>query len=524
MRRFTVILRALALLACAVTVLPTRAVGLDLKSMILMPGPLATAHAEEEKQCESCHSSFDKSAQDALCLDCHEDIAVDRDTATGFHGRSSLASRTGCKSCHTDHKGRNYNIVPLDQDIFDHESTDFILEGKHTSAPCEGCHRTATKKFRDTPGQCYACHKEQDTHRAGLGRECENCHTPDDWNTPTGFDHGKTDFPLEGKHEKLLCSGCHAGEKYRFETTDCFSCHQLRDVHLGRYGKDCAQCHSQEEWKQPVFDHAAGTDFALTGSHRDTACKSCHFGDLEARKPATDCSSCHASSDVHAGRHGKACGKCHNTSDWKKAPFDHGKKANWPLTGKHQALSCLQCHRGSLDDALSSDCGSCHRTDDVHKSKSMGDCSICHQASGWEKTLGFDHELTHFPLEGMHATAACEACHNSAEFHLAKSECVDCHRSEDDHKSSLGTQCASCHTPNGWALWNFDHNTATEFHLDGAHAGLSCGSCHHGSGADDIPRDCAGCHTADDRHDGGFGRACGRCHSTESFGEIQWHK
>ena len=186
---------------------------------------------------------------------------------------------------------------------------------------------------------------------------------PDDWNTPTGFDHGKTDFPLEGKHEKLLCSGCHAGRSTVLKqpiasvATNCATY-----TWAGTAG---SWCHSQEEWKQPVLITPPGQIFPLTGSHRDTACKSCHFGDLEARKPATDCSlSATPAAMSMPGRHG-TCRKCHNTSDWKKAPFDHGKKPTGALTGKHQALSCLQCHRGSLDDALSSDCGSCHRTDDV---------------------------------------------------------------------------------------------------------------------------------------------------------------
>lgn len=521
MRFATVSLHGLMLLLWALQAAPTLADGLDLKSLVLMPGPLAQVHAKEEKTCEACHSSFDKSAQDSLCLSCHEDIAGDREKGEGFHGRSVLAGKARCKSCHSDHKGRDYNMVPLDQDIFEHDSTDFTLTGKHASASCEGCHR-ADARFREAPAQCHACHEEQDPHRGVLGQQCENCHTADSWNKPTAFDHSHTDFPLEGRHGKLQCGGCHAGEKYHFESTECASCHQLRDVHLGRYGQDCAQCHSQEDWTSQSFDHATQTGFPLTGSHRDTPCKSCHFGGLGERSAATACVSCHASSDIHVGRHGRDCEGCHNTSDWKKASFDHGKQASWPLTGKHRDLACLQCHRGSLEDKLGSDCDSCHRADDVHRSGSMGDCGLCHEPSGWTATRGFDHELTRFPLEGMHATAPCETCHRSAEFHLARSGCADCHQSDDSHDAALGAQCESCHTPNGWALWNFNHDSATDFTLDGAHADLSCGSCHQGNGADDVARDCAGCHARDDRHEGGFGRACGRCHSSESFGEVQW--
>ena len=119
MRRLAVILFILALIAGLLVAEPSLAEGLSLKSMILMPGPLAPAHAKEEKNCEACHSSFDKSAQDSLCLACHEDIAADREAGRAFTA-AGLASTAGCRSCHTDHKGRDYNIVPLDQDIFDH--------------------------------------------------------------------------------------------------------------------------------------------------------------------------------------------------------------------------------------------------------------------------------------------------------------------------------------------------------------------------------------------------------------------
>ncbi|MBS1213620.1 MAG: cytochrome c family protein, partial [Proteobacteria bacterium] len=63
------------------------------------------------------------------------------------------------------------------------------------------------------------------------------------WN----FDHDKrTDFPLQGAHEKLECKACHkdpvVGEK--LELPDgCYSCHQKDDAHRGNYGQNCERCH-----------------------------------------------------------------------------------------------------------------------------------------------------------------------------------------------------------------------------------------------------------------------------------------
>jgi len=47
---------------------------------------------------------------------------------------------------------------------------------------------------------------------------------------------------------------------------------------------------------------------------------------------------------------------------------------------------------------------------------------------------------------------------------------------------------------------------------------LECKSCHVKS-ADEVklPTDCGSCHARDDAHDGGFGKDCGRCHSSLSW-------
>ena len=45
------------------------------------------------------------------------------------------------------------------------------------------------------------------------------------------------------------------------------------------------------------------------------ACASCHKNNVYAGTP-TDCYSCHAQDDVHNGRNGTDCGRCHNTRSW----------------------------------------------------------------------------------------------------------------------------------------------------------------------------------------------------------------
>jgi Zn finger protein HypA/HybF involved in hydrogenase expression len=131
--------------------------------------------------------------------------------------------------------------------------------------------------------------------------------------------------------------------------------------------------------------------------------------------------------------------------------------------------------------------------------------------------------MASFPLIGLHAVAPCEECHINAEFKTAANNCNACHQSEDIHEQRLGLSCDSCHNPNGWSLWEFDHDSLTKFPLDGAHEGIDCLSCHDTEATHGIKLSpwCADCHRKDDVHDGQFGRNCERCHNDESFDAIQ---
>jgi hypothetical protein len=102
-------------------------------------------------------------------------------------------------------------------------------------------------------------------------------------------------------------------------------------------------------------------------------------------------------------------------------------------------------------------------------------------------------------------------------------DCIGCHEKEDVHKRRLGMQCESCHTARDWKLWDFDHNLRTKFLLDGAHKKLDCYDCHKKSveGKVVAPTSCIGCHRRDDKHDGGLGPQCDRCHNTSLWKTIK---
>ena len=82
------------------------------------------------------------------------------------------------------------------------------------------------------------------------------------------------------------------------------------------------------------------------------------------------------------------------------------------------------------------------------------------------------------PLDGRHAPLACEKCHKTRSFLLARSDCASCHA--DPHKGALGAQCAKCHATSAAfkdAGRAYDH-AASAFPLDGAHVRVACARCH----------------------------------------------
>jgi hypothetical protein len=494
---------------------PARAI--DWEKMV-MPGPLISGHAKLEKNCAACHQAFDVSAQRQLCLTCHEDVAADLTAQVGFHSRNPLASSGPCKACHPDHLGRDANILGSSDATFDHSQTDFPLRGRHETVDCIGCH-PADARRRDAPTACVDCHRKNDPHHGSLGSDCAKCHDEVQWRT-TRFDHAKTRFPLTGAHATASCEGCHVGGKYRDVKQDCLSCHAIDDAHGGRFGPKCADCHNTQTWKKKGFDHEKEAKFALTGAHGRAACTTCHRVPPGQRKLPKSCAGCHATEDIHAGRFGDDCGTCHAPTTWKKVAFDHERKSRFPLRGAHARADCNTCHVKPVSQGkLPLDCYGCHRADDVHKQNLGRDCAECHNEDSFSGRVLFDHELTKFPLLGLHGIAPCESCHRDSVYAIKDTSCRACHAADDVHKKTLGTACETCHNPNGWALWRFDHDQETRFALVGKHAGLECSACHTTpmNARNGTSTECVACHTADDVHKGEFGRRCEGCHSAAAW-------
>ncbi len=502
--------------------IPAHAVVSQLEKLV-MPGKLITGHAKYEDKCEKCHESFSKTDQSYLCRACHDDIEKDLKKKKGFHGKSKIVKNRPCKSCHTDHIGRNKDVVGLDKETFNHNQTDFKLNGKHLLLKCESCHKKG-KKHRQAPGECYDCHKNDDAHKGKLGKKCHKCHSESGWKK-IKFDHDKTDFPLKGKHEKASCESCHPDNRHKDTPKKCYACHAINDAHKGRYGKQCQKCHKEDDWSEPYFDHNKKTKFKLRYRHTKVLCDSCHThktGSIFKKHPGKQCIACHRDDDKHRGKNGKKCQKCHSEKGWKKTSFNHDRDTDFKIKGRHKKLKCTACHPSEKrKKKLKTDCYSCHRFDDVHKGKQGRDCGKCHVEKGWDKIIRFNHDLSDFPLLGQHSIIPCEECHFDNVFNNTSSRCASCHQKDDAHKKTLGTMCERCHNPNGWKLWRFDHNSETKFKLEYSHKGLKCGACHKDEMEAHVEQSptCVVCHVKDDVHGGQFGNKCDQCHNTDVFDE-----
>jgi len=409
---------------------------------------------------------------------------------------------------------------------------------------CSKCHVRFEREAQDR--LCVDCHKEVGRdmrERTGYhGRQkaqqaCRSCHTDHKGRAARivvldkkAFDHDETDFSLHGKHQKTTCEKCHEPKKKYWEApSDCNACHKKDDVHKGALGPKCADCHTENDWKEKAkFDHDK-TRFPLKGKHVDTKCVDCHKKGADYKEAPRTCIGCHKKDDDsakgHKGRYGEKCETCHIEKAWKPSIFKHDTDTKYPLRGKHRTTKCNDCHTGNLyKDKVGTECVDCHKKDDDgpkgHRGSLGRDCAACHVETGWKEKGKFDHDKTNFPLLGKHVDTKCGDCHKSTNYKEAPKDCFSCHKKDDKHEGTLGKECKDCHNERDWKdVKRFDHDK-TKFKLRNAHAAkkVQCKDCHIDlKHYRDTPMDCYSCHKKDDKHEGQEGKKCETCHNDRDW-------
>jgi hypothetical protein len=532
----------------------------------LSPGKLAKVHSHLEglNNCTKCHELGEKISE-KKCLECHKELNTRISQDKGYHKSKNLKGKS-CISCHSDHHGLNFEMIRFDKKNFNHNLTGYELKDKHRIEDCAKCHKDANisdpnikklkKSFLGLDTKCLTCH--DDYHQKTLANACEKCHDYKAFKPAPLFNHDKSDFPLNGAHEKVKCESCHkrelrTGKEFQFFTgisfKTCAACHE--DPHRGEFGANCASCHNEVSFHQikanSNFNHSL-TGFELQGKHKVIDCKKCHdnrqgtkgnYKEFESLINI-NCLSCHK--DEHEKKFSNKCEDCHNQQTFKVNTklknFNHDL-TGYSLEGNHTVVECKKCHTGQkMTDPLPHDkCAECHS--DYHKGEfvntSYNDCIACHSTSGFNES-SFDlekHEKSLFPLNGAHIATPCFSCHKKTEtwkFRNIGINCIDCH--ENIHSGYISNEfipandCKKCHNDDSWNMISFDHNK-TRFKLEGKHNRAECRKCHLTYENDKIKSQkflglenkCISCH--ENKHDDQFvvnGETdCKRCHGFENW-------
>lgn len=474
------------------------------EAQLISPGELSAVHVDLEgvRNCTQCHELRQRGASDARCLTCHAPLSVRIERGRGLHG-----SYTGqdCATCHKEHLGPSAELVRFDTLAFSHEVVGFELNGAHGAANCRSCHTEKLVRDREVRRLKASAGALSRTY-LGLGTTCVACH----------------------------------GKDVRAD-----------DPHQDQFGdQDCASCHDERRWEEPVrFNHDTSR-YPLTGRHTEVGCSACHKTVQEGqRKPFTrfrplefsGCGGCH--NDPHRPSLGTDCATCHATGGWGQVQsprfeqrFNH-TATGFALTGAHRAASCASCHDAGRDPQISieyaqatrsssypvpvveRECLSCHVDHHGGAFAVAADgpnCSGCHVDSGWTPTTFdlFRHASGPFPLKGAHRATPCVSCHAAPSadasepaglFGQARTECLACHLDDDPHQGQFDDQmCATCHGEVRFSEVELDHES-TRFPLRGAHEQVACESCHTEETARNgsrfvrfrpLSQECRSCHTA----------------------------
>ncbi len=582
---------------------------IDNKSVLtwIQKNPAATTFLGLPRACSACHFDEHRGSLGSTCADCHdatawkpapgfdhakvwvlegahERVPCDRchpaatDTAyaaTAFpapraptFARFRPVEHGRCSSCHKDpHRNRfgpkcmtchnhdSWRVKLGAEKVAFHQKTDFPLQGRHRTVPCERCHRKDGSGKRHLKpiahDRCQRCHPNAhpdipDEEMWSI--KCTSCHSLDGY-LPVNYsleDHAQARFPLQDAHLATPCAECHLkklGKPFEVgpakppssgklsslvlspwrlrapdkEFSECSSCHE--SPHRGQFaGRKCIDCHQKATWRLAgTFDHDARTKYPLEGKHASVRCQACHPAETDARGTffrytpieAGDCVACHE--DQHFGQFRMiepklACSSCHAVEGFKAIRFTHDdpRYSDWPLKGEHGKVQCDKCHhRLALED---------DRLVSVYRPTPMA-CGWCHED---------EHEGAY-----LDANVILAAAGSSGRERLRQSAggATGSLRATTPPwglppawpgTDTPLTDCSVCHEETGWKRVTFSHEQ-TGFPLRGRHRPLSCRSCH-GQDANPLPLTCVGCH--EDVHRGMLGQDCDSCHRETDFDDI----
>lgn len=244
---------------------------------------------------------------------------------------------------------------------------------------------------------------------------------------------------------------------------------------------------------------------------------------------------------------GANCNACHG--GWRTSMTEACLECHQPIAeqitagkGLHGTLPSMVGPQSGTP--LVTDPNACGRCHGEHHGNSF---TLVHTRSfvlaGVPDVSAFDHTRIGWPMDGRHTELDCTECHTHADVSQLPEgaqrylgldrSCATCH--EDPHEGVLTIGCASCHVQTSFEQ-HVPIGHERHLPLTGAHAELSCRSCHAedsvhsleilaGGRARPPSRGCADCHESPHAvafvdaiaHEEGTPRArvCSVCHTSE---------
>jgi nitrate/TMAO reductase-like tetraheme cytochrome c subunit len=173
-----------------------------------------------------------------------------------------------------------------------------------------------------------------------------------------------------------------------------------------------------------------------------------------------------------------------------------------PEPDSHREATFIWDHRLMVDET----CAECHGTTEFGMDNSSFCAnSVCH-GQQWPELAQFADFQHPVELVGAHADATCNQCHQGTA-QLDIQECATCHQPPE--ATHFGPDCASCHTPAGWAESAASRVSAAPNNPHGI-ATLDCLLCHEAGGVQPEPAD----------HQGIPSESCVRCHETTFVAQV----
>ena len=318
----------------------------------------------------------------------------------------------------------------------------------------------------------------------------------------------------------VLVGSSFVAAEYTSRSAFCDSCHEMNPYYKSWQAskhhmvpcKGCHIPHTPVGWVKTkvfalreVYVHFTGGNakpIVVTRRVPDSACTGCH--------PTPGTVKLATSTFNHATHRSESCATCHSRVSHPGVPLSPNQQG--AIVDPAAMPACTRCHNGTT---APNGCEYCHKTA-PHSAR--GKCDKCHGVESW-----LPKDMKHpFPLEGVHATIACERCHRPGSglgpipgtqlTKAAGTKCSSCHKAPHPDRGP----CSDCH---GFDTFKFKH----PFALTGAHAGVECAKCHPKDSAKGLlpgtslgrPKgtDCIDCHG--DHHQGL--KDCTQCHTTKGW-------